>query len=147
MLAHVAGLQIFSLSGESSDDFLRQLVVEMRSTRDLAAPWNLKLKRSVLSRLLPSLATDRDVDMDYHVRHHALPRPGGERELGQLVSRLHSHRLNRRRPLWECHVIEGLENHRFAISTKIHHDLADGVTTRTEERRVGKECVRTGRYR
>src|SRR3546814_5060730 len=74
MLAHVAGLQIFSLSGESSDDFLRQLVVEMRSTRDLAAPWNLKLKRSVLSRLLPSLATDRDVDMDYHVRHHALPR-------------------------------------------------------------------------
>src|SRR3546814_17327686 len=60
MLAHVAGLQIFSLSGESSDDFLRRLVVEMRSTRDLAAPWNLKLKRSVLSRLLPSLATDRD---------------------------------------------------------------------------------------
>src|SRR3546814_6818909 len=53
MLAHVAGLQIFSLSGESSGDFLRQLVVEMRSTRDLAAPWNLKLKRSVLSRLLP----------------------------------------------------------------------------------------------
>src|SRR3546814_15635588 len=67
--------------------------------------------------------------MDYHVRHHALPRPGGERELGQLVSRLHSHRLNRRRPLWECHVIEGLENHRFAIYTKIHHALADGVTT------------------
>src|SRR3546814_9136282 len=101
----------------------------MRSTRDLAAPWKLKLKRSGLSRLLPSLATDRDVDMDYHVRHHALPRPGGERELGQLVSRLHSHRLNRRRPLWECHVIEGLENHRFAIYTKIHHALADGVTT------------------
>src|SRR3546814_19448288 len=111
--------------------------------------------------------------MDYHVRHHALPRPGGERELGQLVSRLHSHRLNRRRPLWECHVIEGLENHRFAIYTKIHHALADGVTTmrlltqslakapesrtsplwatapdkKSEGRRVGKDCVSTCRTR
>src|SRR3546814_17350224 len=62
MLAHVAGLQIFSLSGESSDDFLRHLVVEMRSTRDLAAPWNLKLKRSVLRRLFPSLATGQHAD-------------------------------------------------------------------------------------
>jgi WS/DGAT/MGAT family acyltransferase len=128
MPAHVAGLQIFSLPGNASVHFMRRLVDEFRSTRDLAAPWNLKLKPFAASGLLPTLIADRDVDMEYHVRHHALPQPGGERELGQLVSRLHSHRLNRRRPLWECHVIEGLENGRFAIYTKIHHAIADGVT-------------------
>jgi diacylglycerol O-acyltransferase / wax synthase len=142
MPAHVAGLQIFSLPEGAPADFMRGLVRDLRSTRDLAPPWNLKLKTSRLQGVLPSLVADRDVDMDYHVRHHALPQPGGERELGQLVSRLHSHRLNRRRPLWECHVIEGLGpqpdpesgkplsgGRRFAIYTKIHHAIADGVTT------------------
>ena len=80
------------------------------------------------SRLLPMWTIDYDVDLDYHVRHLALPRPGGERELGTLVSRLHSQKLDRSRPLWECYVIEGLERGRFAIYTKIHHAIADGVT-------------------
>mgnify|MGYP000330193862 CR=1 FL=1 len=58
---------------------------------------------------------DDDIDLDYHVRHSALPKPGGERELGVLVSRLHSNRMDFKRPLWECHVIEGLENPDSAI--------------------------------
>ena len=126
---HVAGLQIFSLPADAGPDYLRRLVAELKAPRELAAPWNLRLRPSALSRLAPAWEEDHDVDLDYHVRHLALPQPGGERELGVLVSRLHSHRLNRRRPLWECHVIEGLENHRFALYTKIHHALVDGVTT------------------
>src|SRR5581483_248085 len=69
----------------------------------------------------------RDVDIDYHLRHSALPHPGGERELGVLISRLHSIPLDKTRPLWECHVIEGLENSRFALYIKAHHSLLDGM--------------------
>lgn len=126
---HVAGLQIFSVPASAGPDFVRRLVADLKRPRELAAPWNLKLKPSPLQRLVPVWVTDHDVDLDYHVRHLALPQPGGERELGVLMSRLHSHRLNRRRPLWECHVIEGLENNRFALYTKVHHALVDGVTT------------------
>jgi WS/DGAT/MGAT family acyltransferase len=70
----------------------------------------------------------RDVDLDYHVRHSALPHPGGQRELGILVSRLHSHQLDLHRPLWEVHLIEGLEGNRFALYSKMHHSLIDGVS-------------------
>ena len=77
---------------------------------------------------LPLMREDRDIDLDYHVRHSALPHPGGQRELGILVSRLHSHQLDVHRPLWEAHLIEGLEGNRFALYTKIHHSLIDGVS-------------------
>src|SRR5262249_45376268 len=70
-----------------------------------------------------------DVDLDYHVRRSALPGPGRVRELLELVSRLHSGMLDRHRPLWETHVIEGLDDGRFAVYTKIHHGLVDGVST------------------
>ena len=123
---HVAGLQIFTLPTHAPADYVQNLVAHLRSPTQLSAPWNVRLRQSALGR---GWRTDRDVNLDYHVRHLALPRPGGERELGALVSRLHSQRLSRHRPLWECHVIEGLERNRFAIYTKIHHALADGVTT------------------
>jgi diacylglycerol O-acyltransferase / wax synthase len=74
------------------------------------------------------MQTVSDVDLDLHVRHSALPAPGGQRELGILVSRLHGHQLDLHRPLWEVHVIEGLEKDRFAIYLKIHHSLVDGVS-------------------
>lgn len=125
---HVAGLHIFSLPPEAKPDYLQKVVAHLKSSRDLASPWNLKLKSSLLSKVLPSWVADGDIDLDYHVRHSALPKPGGERELGVLVSRLHSHQLDFSRPLWECHVIEGLEGDRFAVYTKMHHSLVDGIS-------------------
>ena len=77
---------------------------------------------------LPLMREIHDVDLDYHVRHSALPHPGGQRELGVLVSRLHSNELDLHRPLWEVHLIEGLEGNRFAIYSKMHHSLVDGVS-------------------
>ena len=68
------------------------------------------------------------MDLDYHLRHSALPYPGGERELGILVSRLHSNPMDMDRPLWEIHLIEGLHGGRFALYGKLHHSLADGVS-------------------
>ena len=92
-------------------------------------PWNLKLVEGpIVGHKLPLMVEDRDIDLEYHVRHSALPYPGGQRELGILVSRLHSHPLDLHRPLWELHTIEGLEENRFAIYIKMHHSLIDGVS-------------------
>ena len=71
---------------------------------------------------------DEQFDIEHHVRHSALPKPGRVRELLDLCSRLHGTRLARERPLWEAHVIEGLRDGRVAIYTKIHHALVDGVS-------------------
>ncbi|GAC1632990.1 MAG: wax ester/triacylglycerol synthase family O-acyltransferase [Nevskia sp.] len=124
---HVAGLNIFSLPKHAKPDFLRNLVAQVKEAKAFVAPWNLRLKASPLRGVLPEWETDDNLDLDYHIRHSALPVPGGERELGVLVSRLHSHALDLARPLWECHIIEGLEDGRFALYTKMHHALIDGV--------------------
>ena len=75
-------------------------------------------------------AFDRDLDLEYHLRRSALPSPGRVRELLELTSRLHGTLLDRHRPLWETHLVEGLNDGRFAVYTKIHHALVDGVSVR-----------------
>src|SRR5579859_3468346 len=126
---HVGGLLEFTRPHDAPADYLKRELVRMRATRTLPEPWNLRpLELPLVGAALPLLQTVRDVDLDHHVRHSALPAPGGQRELGVLVSRLHSHQLDMHRPLWEVHLIEGLEHDRFAIYTKMHHSLIDGVS-------------------
>lgn len=124
---HVAGLQIFTLPKNAPESFMRDLFEYFRGFPVKAAPFNYRLVRSRLSKLAPAWEVVNELDIDYHVRHSALPVPGGERELGILISRLHSIQLDPRRPLWECHIIEGLENNRFAIYIKAHHSMLDGM--------------------
>lgn len=127
---HVGVMAIFSLPADAGPDFIRDLFAHLRTPAGFSAPFNLRLRPSRLGLprgLLPAWQTDRNVDLDYHLRHSALPQPGGERELGVLVSRLHSHPLDFAKPLWECHVIEGLSGGRFALYMKMHHSLVDGV--------------------
>ena len=125
---HVASLQIYSPPPGAPEDFVGRMLADFKATTSCARPWNQKLSGWWFDRLFPTWTTDEHIDLDYHVRHSALPRPGGERELGILVSRLHSHALDFSRPPWECHFIEGLEGGRFAIYTKMHHSLIDGVS-------------------
>ena len=126
---HVGGLFEFTLPPGAQEGFLAETLEKMREERSVPPPWNLKLVDGpIVGQRLPLMTEDRDVDLDYHVRHSALPYPGGQRELGILVSRLHSHQLDLHRPLWELHLIEGLENDRFAIYIKMHHSLIDGVS-------------------
>ncbi|HEY1077316.1 MAG TPA: wax ester/triacylglycerol synthase family O-acyltransferase [Fontimonas sp.] len=134
----VACMAIFSIPDDAPEGFLRSLVAQMRTVQTFASPFNLKLHSPKAKAFVPAWVEDNRIDLDYHLRHSALPAPGGERELGILVSRLHSHPLDFNRPLWEMHVIEGLEGlpngrgdmpsrRRFALYLKMHHSLVDGV--------------------
>jgi WS/DGAT/MGAT family acyltransferase len=126
---HVGGLFEFTPPSDAPPDFLKAELERMRESKAVPPPWNLKLVPGPLvDSRLPLMREDHDVDLDYHLRHSALPYPGGQRELGILVSRLHSHQLEMHRPLWEMHLIEGLEGDRFAIYLKMHHSLIDGVS-------------------
>src|SRR5437764_6106509 len=75
----------------------------------------------------PVWIEDPDFDLDYHVRRVAVPAPGGPHEFGDLISDIASHQLDRRRPLWELWVVEGLEHGHIGVVAKIHHAAADGV--------------------
>lgn len=125
---HVAGLMIFVPPSDAKPEFVGELVQRLRACQVFHNPWNYRLPRASRVQFRPQLQEVHDIDMEYHVRHLALPRPGGERELGQMIARLHSQRLELRKPLWELHVIEGLEHRRFALYLKIHHALVDGVS-------------------
>lgn len=144
---HVGNMQIFSLPENAPETFLRDLLDRMKADFEVAPPWCYRLARpGLLGRLLaPAWTVDKQIDLDYHVRHSALPRPGSERELGILVSRLHSNPLDFARPLWECHVIEGLEHNRFALYTKMHHSMIDGISgVRLLQRVLSTDPTETG---
>ena len=121
---HVGTLAIFRQAKGVSVKDLAQI---LREASEIAEPWNLRLADSDVRSLAPRFVHDQGFDLDYHFRHSALPQPGGERELGVVVSRLHSQPLDRHRPLWEFHLIEGLERGRFAVYFKAHHALIDNV--------------------
>lgn len=76
----------------------------------------------------PYWIDDPDFDIDYHVRHTAAAPPGGDEQIGELVARIVARPLDRRHPLWESYVIEGLPDDQFAILTKVHHATVDGAS-------------------
>lgn len=86
-----------------------------------------RLRTRPLDLGAPEWVDDPNFDLGRHVRHIALPRPGGDRELLQLAADVISRRLDRDRPLWEIWIIEGLSDNRWAMLTKIHHCMADGI--------------------
>lgn len=122
---HVACLQVWELPKGKGSAWLRGLLADLKE-QPAGFPFNQKLQYKI--PLQPDLVTDPAIDMDYHVRHTVLPHPGDDEQLWKMVSRLHANVLDRERPLWEFHLIEGLANRRFAFYTKIHHALADGMT-------------------
>jgi diacylglycerol O-acyltransferase / wax synthase len=127
-MMHVAGLLPMTPPPDAAPDYMRNLIEGARS-QDVVEPWNLKLAHPRMPFLpTQSWVVDDNFDLDYHVRRSALASPGDERELGVLVSRLHSNSLDMTRPPWELHFIEGLEGGRFAIYIKVHHSLVDGYS-------------------
>lgn len=126
---HVAALGTFTPPPGAGPGFVDELAERFRATRTFAAPFNYRLRSQALRRVAPSwrVLGDHEIDLDYHFRRHTLRAPSGELEFGELVSALHTERLDWRRPLWECHLIDGLEGDRFALYFKGHHALMDGI--------------------
>lgn len=125
---HVASVMPFTPPRDAGPSYLRDMVYKLRDA-PVESPWNLKLTHPhLLMHPLQAWVEDDDFDIEYHVRRSALASPGDERELGVLVSRLHSTQIDFTRPPWEVHFIEGLTGGRFAIYTKVHHALVDGFT-------------------
>jgi diacylglycerol O-acyltransferase / wax synthase len=125
---HVAGLQLFRPPEGSGPDFIRDLHATIVENDDFQPTFRKHPGRMLGGIANVAWAVDDEVDIDYHLRRSALPRPGRVRELLELVSRLHGTLLDRHRPLWEASLVEGLDDGRFAIYTKIHHSLLDGIS-------------------
>lgn len=124
---HVGSLQLFR-PPEGADAFdLRAMFDAAIAENEVSPLFSKRARRSVSSLGQWGWETDKDFDIEHHVRLSALPQPGRVLELLALCSRLHSTLLDRKRPLWEMHLIEGLEDGRYAVYTKAHHALVDGV--------------------
>jgi diacylglycerol O-acyltransferase len=128
MPMHVGGLQLFSKPEGAGRNFVRDLYLQLRDSDDIAPLFLKHPTRSLRTAGQYVWVEDDEFDIEYHVRHSALPKPGRVRELLELCSRLHSTRLATERPLWEWHLIEGLRDGRVAMYCKLHHALVDGVS-------------------
>jgi diacylglycerol O-acyltransferase len=125
---HVAGLAVFNRpaddSGWSPYDVLKAKLE--RRLGDLE-PFRRRLVEVPLQLDHPFWVEDPDFDLEFHLRESALPSPGSDSQLAQLVARLVGRAMDRAHPLWEIYVIEGLRDNRFAVLTKLHHATIDGA--------------------
>lgn len=129
MPMHVSGVSLFTLpDGADEQEFLAAIADNLKEADALLPPFGDRIKTGRLG-VAGNVYWEPDpsLDLDYHIRHSALPQPGRYRELFTLVSRLHGQLLERSRPLWEMHLIEGLQNRQFAIFSKTHHAAVDGA--------------------
>ncbi|OMC54377.1 diacylglycerol O-acyltransferase [Mycobacterium sp. IS-2888] len=125
---HVGGLALYEPPAGADQGFVREFYDRLVAQQDFQ-PTFLKRPATFFGGIANlAWSYDNDLDIDYHVRRSALPSPGRVRDLLELTSLLHSSLLDRHRPLWEAYVIEGLKDGRFAVYTKMHHALIDGVS-------------------
>src|SRR4051794_27294988 len=121
---HVASVTIFDGQPPAYDEFVdgigsRLHLVPRYRQKLCFVPWN---------QGRPVWVDDPAFNIQYHVRATALPPPGDEEQLRALAGRVFSQRLDRDKPLWEVWLVEGLEGNRFALLSKTHHSLVDGVS-------------------
>ena len=123
---HVGSVMVFDAP---TGGFDYESLVTLISERIAHVPRYRQRIKSVPGGLAnPVWVDDRHFDMTYHVRRSALPRPGSDEQLEELVARIQPRPLDRSRPLWEVYLVEGLAEDRFAIITKTHHSLIDGIS-------------------
>jgi diacylglycerol O-acyltransferase len=120
---HVGALAIFEGPPPTREEFRAHLEARL----GLVPRYRQKLAFPPLETGRPFWIDDPSFNLDYHVRHTALPQPGGDDQLRQLVGRIFSQRLDRSKPLWEAWIVHGLEGGRFALISKTHHALVDGI--------------------
>ena len=121
---HVAGCSVFRGDAPSYEE----LIAAIESRLHLVPRYRQRLAFVPLDQGRPVWVDDPHFNVRYHVRHTALPRPGGEAQLKRLAGRVFSQSLDRGRPLWELWLVEGVADGRFALLSKTHHALVDGVS-------------------
>ena len=121
---HIGGILVFEGPPPSYVD----LVEHVRGRLDMVPRFRQRLATPPLEAGRPLWVDDVNFNLAYHVRHTALPDPGGEAQLQRLTARVFSQQLDRSKPLWEMWLVQGLELDRFAILTKTHHAMVDGIS-------------------
>ncbi|WP_313953646.1 wax ester/triacylglycerol synthase domain-containing protein [Accumulibacter sp.] len=124
---HVGGLMICKRPAKAPTSFVADLYQELLGFTDVEPPFNRVIHFSLTG--MPTWRESKVVDLERHLFYHQLRRgKNGRHELYQRVSELHQPMLDRSRPLWEVHVIDGISERRFALYVKMHHASADGMT-------------------
>jgi diacylglycerol O-acyltransferase len=121
---HIGSVAIF----EGPEPPFEQFVTMIEGKLPLVPRYRQVVREVPFELERPVWVDDPDFNIDYHLRHTALPTPGGEAELRRLVGRLMSQQLDRTKPLWEIWVVQGLEQGRWAMVAKTHHAMVDGVS-------------------
>jgi WS/DGAT/MGAT family acyltransferase len=123
---HVGSLQLIDLPPGYQGDFAEDAKKYLSGRLHLASVFVRKLAMMPFDLANPVWVDDDDLDLDHHIHHVIMPRPGTLAQLERLVGRLHSSLLDRSRPLWEIHIIEGLQSGQVALYSKMHHAAIDG---------------------
>lgn len=121
---HVASVLVFAGEPPPYEEFRDHIASRLH----LVPRFRQKLRFVPFAQGRPVWVDDPRLNLDYHVRHTALPEPGGDQQLRTLAARIFSQRLDRGKPLWELWLVDGLEGERFAIVGKSHHCLVDGIS-------------------
>ena len=129
VFTHIGLLAIFAVPDTSPRGFVGDLVARLRAASRFVEPFNFRIAPGVRRRW--QVLGGNDIDLDHHLVHWALPAPGTMRQLDAAVARVHSRPLDPTKPLWQLHVIEGIEADRFAVYLKVHHALMDGMAVMT----------------
>ena len=120
---HVGAVMVFEGPPPGYVDFVNQI----RARLHLVPRYRQKLAFPPIETGRPVWIDDPSFNLEYHVRHTALPSPGSEEQLRNLAARIHSQQLDRAKPLWETWLVQGLEGDRFALISKTHHSVVDGI--------------------
>ena len=126
MPMHVGGLILLDKPKQHRGSFYKKIREHLISRMHLAPLFSRKLAFMPLDLVNPIWLGGADLDLDYHIRHRMLPKPGTQAQLEALVAGLHEGMLDRDRPLWQFTVIEGLQSGQVAFSSRIHHAALDG---------------------
>ena len=147
---HVSGLSIFTRPEIAGYDPYAAWLEQLEQRLHLLEPLRRRLAEVPLGLDHPFWINDPDFDLQFHVRHTAVPPPGSDEQLANVVSRIVARPLDRRRPLWLSYVIEGLADDRFAVLTVFHHAAVDGasgmelLTLMLDEQPEGTELAQAG---
>jgi diacylglycerol O-acyltransferase / wax synthase len=127
MPMHIGAMYLLKRpEGLSAEDYYDRYKQMIADRLQLAPLFTRKLANMPFDLANPVWIEDDDVDLDYHIRHTVMPKPGSLEQLEKLIGRLHSSLLDRSRPLWEFYIISGLENGDLAFYSKVHHAALDG---------------------